>query len=609
MNENSYLSPANIKAQCDAAITKLENDNEATYAIEEKLSAFQEDTQVKSEAFDALKLQMEDYKTVLQTMRTANECDIKDFRFLKIAVGFQELNGGVILEKKRVQMSEKHFNEQKAETYRAKARKAKTATLRFNYNTKVVHYEAMAELEQKLYDAWQEKENQYNGIESLTSGLFTEGTAIRATIENALDNITHAFYDGTYHPDMNAGWRLEIHDIYYNRVFQVSESGELTIDMEEVTKILKKDAGKITSAEYDVLALAYLMADEEDLAVFMQGMMGERTDYNTSWYASSMNYKVYSEWRIDQDKLSQIRERVKEYAEAELKVIQGYGTAGDEDAVAKGEDERSVTLQRMTLLDVIKQIGAFGGEYEETYPTISIRKKERGELMLEFYEGLVDNGSKSMGSTLRNSEVTISRTVIGEYIKYEQSQYARYILTNYFGGYSLGDDVGKFAVDKAESMVGIDEKKFKNWSNRVKQIPGKETLGKAIGYIPFIGEVVEFGIDTWLNSKEAERKVEFVTEEVEDIDVANLYSDFDCCVNFVDFDLVDKNSHEFYPYAGYETDSKIAEFNKNDALREAFSTEMTTNMLLKNPESVLEFLYKTKNDTDLDDSLEYILSK
>ena len=88
MNENSYLNPANMKAQCDAAITKLENDNEATYLLENKLTAFQEDTQVKSEAFDALKLQMEDCKTVLQTMRTANECDIRDFRFLKIAVGF-----------------------------------------------------------------------------------------------------------------------------------------------------------------------------------------------------------------------------------------------------------------------------------------------------------------------------------------------------------------------------------------------------------------------------------------------------------------------------------------------------------------------------------------
>lgn len=609
MNENSYLSPADIKNQCDAAIRNLEQNNQATQLTGWNLDLFIGDSQLESEAFATLKQQMEDYKTVLQTIRMANQCDIEDFQFLKMVVGNQELDGNVILEQKDIAMSAKKSDEEKVEKYRKKANSTNSATLRLNYSMKVAHYRVMAEIDQRLYDAWQEKQNMYDGIEGLTARLFERSAAMRATVENALTSIRGAFQNGVYVPDMNASWRSEVYDIYFNSVFTISDNGEFKIDMEEVEKILSKDARDITAAEYDVLAMAYLMADDEDLAVFMQSMLKERTDYNTSWYASSMNYKVYSEWKIDQEKVEQLRKRVKEYAESELKVIKEYGVAGDKDAVAEGEDERGVTLQRMTLLDVINQIGAFGGEYEADYPTISIRKRESGELTIEFYEGWVINGSKPTGSTLRNSEVTISKTVIGEYIKYEQSEYARYILTNYLGGYSLGDEVGKFAVDKAKGMVEIDEQKFKNWSNRVKQIPGKETLGKAIGYIPFIGEAVEFGIDTWMNSKEAERKVEFITEEMNDIDAANLYSDFDCCVNFVDFDLIDKNSHEFYPYAGYETDFKITEFNEEDVLREAFSTELTREMLLKGPEHVLEFLYKAKNDADLDDSLEYILSK
>ena len=100
---------------------------------------------------------------------------------------------------------------------------------------------------------------------------------------------------------MNAGWRSEIYDIYFNRVFHISESGELTIDMEEVEKILRKDAGEITSAEYDVLALAYLMADDEDLAVFMQGMMGDRKDYHFEVFWGEE--RDFSEWVIDHEKL------------------------------------------------------------------------------------------------------------------------------------------------------------------------------------------------------------------------------------------------------------------------------------------------------------------
>ncbi len=603
MNENSYLSPANIKAQCDAAITKLENDNEATYAIEEKLSAFQEDTQVKSEAFDALKLQMEDYKTVLQTMRTANECDIKDFRFLKIAVGFQELNGGVILEKKRVQMSEKHFNEQKAETYRAKARKAKTATLRFNYNTKVVHYEAMAELEQKLYDAWQEKENQYNGIESLTSGLFTEGTAIRATIENALDNITHAFYDGTYHPDMNAGWRLEIHDIYYNRVFQVSESGELTIDMEEVTKILKKDAGKITSAEYDVLALAYLMADEEELAVFMQGMMGERTDYDYTWLEEQMGYiannskKDFSEWKVDSEKMAQIGKRVAGYAEGTLQLLQKYRTEGDDMGVLACGLQRNSILQRMTLLNVVKQIGAFRGEYESDYPTITVQKNENGELIL----GILEN--KNIGSamspsytTLGKSTVVIGRTINGASVDNKERDYSQYMLTNYFGNYSFANEAGSFVIDEGKGqLIG---NAFERLSQKVAEKTGEEVLGKVVGYVPIVGDVMEFYVDTTTSREQAEENVRFIERQYESCCVADIYSEFDCCVNFVDFDLQENNSHVFYPYVGNTTDDKISLINRYFGT--VLSKHLTREMLLIHPQDVLEFRGKVVRDEKLD---------
>ena len=608
MNESSYLNPANMKAQCDAAITKLKNDSEATYALEEKLSAFQEDTQIKSEAFDALKLQMEDYKTVLQTMRTANDCDIHDFRFLKIAVGFQELNGGVILAKKQMQMSAKQFNEQKAAIYREKARKATSATTRFNYNTKVVHYEGMAELEQKLYDVWQEKENQYDGIESLTSGLFAEGTTIRATVESALENITSSFYDGEYHPDMNAGWRSEIYDIYFNRVFHISESGELTIDMEEVEKILRKDAGEITSAEYDVLALAYLMADDEDLAVFMQGMMGERVDYNTSWYASTMNYKVYSEWRIDKEKLNEIRVRMKAYAEAELQVIQEYRIDEDKESARAGVLQRGAILQRMTLLDVINQIGLFGGEYEANYPTMTIKKRESGEMMLEINEGRIVTGGKPTGSTLRNSEVVISATVVGENIGIVQSNYARYILTNYLGGYSLENDAGKFAIGKMKGKVTPNSQSIKNWANRIKQIPGKEKLGEALGYIPVVGSVVKFGVDTWKNKEKAEKNVKFVEEEISDINIAMLCSGFDCCVSFVDFDLTDNNSHEFYIYKGEQTDSKITRFNEEEALKEAFSKKLTSDMIIKSPEDVVEFWQKIQSDESLRNMFDEILA-
>ena len=546
---------------------------------------------------------MEDYKTVLQTMRTANDCDIHDFRFLKIAVGFQELNGGVILAKKQMQMSAKQFNEQKAAIYREKARKATSATTRFNYNTKVVHYEAMAELERKLYDVWQEKEKQYDGIESLTSGLFAEGTAIRATVESALDNITSSFYDGAYHPDVNAGWRSEIYDIYFNRVFHISESGELTIDMEEVEKILRKDAGKITSAEYDVLALAYLMADDEDLAVFMQGMMGERVDYDYTWLEEQMGYiannskKDFSEWKVDLEKMAQIGKRVAGYAEGTLQLLQRYSVEGANDEVVACGLQRNNILQRMTLLNVVKQIGAFRGEYESDYPTITVQKSENGELIL----GILEN--RNIGSvmspsytTLGKSTIIISRTINGASVDNKERDYSKYMFTNYFGNYSFASEAGSFAIDEGRGqLIGSA---FERLSQKVAEKTGKEALGKIVGYVPVVGDVMEFFVDATISQEQARENVRFIERQYESCCIADIYSEFDCCVNFVDFDLQENNSHVFYPYVGNTTDDKISLINR--CFGTVLSTDLTREMLLMHPQDVLEFRENVGQDENLD---------
>ena len=580
MNESSYLNPANMKAQCDAAIAKLKNDSEATYALEEKLSAFQEDSQIKSEAFDALKLQMEDYKTVLQTMRTANDCDIHDFQFLKIAVGFQELNGGVILAKKQMQMSAKQFNEQKAAIYREKARKATSATTRFNYNTKVVHYEGMAELEQKLYDVWQEKENQYDGIESLTSGLFAEGTAIRATVESALDNITSSFYDGAYHPDMNAGWRSEIYDIYFNRVFHISESGELTIDMEEVEKILRKDAGEITSAEYDVLALAYLMADDEELAVFMQGMMKDRKDYHFEVFWGEE--RDFSEWVVDHEKLEQMIGRIEKASFEKLSLLQKTRADGENIKVVEYESQRDILLQRLTLLNVINQCMLFDGKYQEDYPNFTIKKNKDGDLVVGFLEHKTPEEFSEI-SRLLESTITVYNTENGIYIGKKMIDNVRYLFNCRFSHYTLED----YITDKAEGRI---------MKSVVDSIPGK-------------GIMAGIGMDFWMGQQQAQKNYKFIEEQFDTLSASYIYSNYDCSANFVDYDMEDENGHKIFVYEGEKTREKINILNNISnnkenmlvqlakAIKEEFPPDgLTLEIVLTRPEEVYQFGEKLPKD-------------
>lgn len=611
MNESSYLNPADIKNQCDAAIRNLEQNNQATQLTGWNLDLFIGDSQLESEAFAALKQQMEDYKTVLQTIRMANQCDIEDFQFLKMVVGNQELDGNVILEQKDIAMSAKKSDEEKVERYKKKANSTNSATLRLNYSMKVAHYRVMAEIDQRLYDAWQEKQNMYDGIEGLTAGLFERSAAMRATVENALHSIRGAFQNGVYVPDMNASWRSEVYDIYFNSVFTISDNGEFKIDMEEVEKILSKDARDITKAEYDVLALAYLMADDEDLAVFIQCMMKDRKDYDYTWFeqrgcvAENHIREDYSEWKIDKEKMKELEKRVVGYAEGTLQLIQKYRTEGDDDGVVACTLQRNSMLQRMTLLNVIKQIGGFRGAYQAEYPTFTIKEGKNKELVIQFLEereaeqdmGILP-GTYKYYIPFGKSKVTISRTINGEFIDDEEIDYSEYVFTNHFVNYSFGNEMADFAADevKGEIMGSVCE----GLSEKVVEKTGNSVLGKFIERIPIAGDIAEFMIDTNLEKEKAEQDVKFIKRQYESSHAADIYDEFDCCVNFVDFDLQENKSHVFYPCVGETTDYKIGKIN--ECFGEDLSTELTREILLMNPLSVWEF----KSDIPADSELEQV---
>ena len=91
------LYPEAIKAQCDAAIKALEQDNLDIETVQKHLQDFIIDDELVSEAYSALKLQISDYLTVTSAMISANDLDIADMQTLKNSVGKDELIGSVIL--------------------------------------------------------------------------------------------------------------------------------------------------------------------------------------------------------------------------------------------------------------------------------------------------------------------------------------------------------------------------------------------------------------------------------------------------------------------------------------------------------------------------------
>lgn len=573
MRESDYLNPDNLRGQCDAAIMKLLKDNAATYAVEKNLDTFIGNGQIISTAFQALKQQISDYKTVLQAMRTANQSDIDDFMLLKLKVGNQELNGAVILEQKESALAAKKSDEKNAEKYRQKARNERTLSLRLYYSNKVAVYKAMAEADQNLYHAWQEKENRYHEMEGCTSGLFTNGAAMRAAAENALNSIKGAFQNGKYVPDMGAAWRGEIASCYMNRVMTVKADGTVKVNWTEVKKILKKDEEQITEEEYNALAVLYLNMGEEDMGKFLGYMMGNRSDY-----AIQVKWTVrndFSVWIPEHEKLEQLINRVEGAAQKELSLLQSSRKEGkNEEAFGYGM-QRGLILQRLTLLSVINGVVHFEGEYQADYPTFSVIKNKEGDLVFSFLEnkGMTEH---SQAYELLESTITVHSTENGISIDNKIIDNTKYSFNCRFGECSLES----YIADKAEGQIV------------------ESTMGSLVGN----GLISGFGLGFWSNQQEAEKNKKFIEEQFNAMYAGKIYGDYDCCANFVDYDIEYGDKHKIFVYEGEKTADKINSLNnisdtENEVqigleklLKEAFPPDgLTKEIVLTRPEEVYKF--------------------
>lgn len=604
MTENDYLNPGDIKAQCDAAIMRLERDNEALTTVENALESFVNDEEIKSVAYDALKQQIGDYKTLLQAMQDANYSDIADFAVLKASVGDEELNGAMILEQMQVALDSKVSDEIAAQEYERASYTVEWPWVSWYYGWMADHYWQMAELDQQLYNAWKAKADAFDAIEAGTRGLFQSSAQFRQTAWNGLQSITGAFSNGTYVPDMSAAWRTDLKIDYMERMFTEDENGYGVINWTEVEKVLKKDASEITDVEYQTLAFVYLKADEEGMVRFLACCMDRRKDVDTPWYnevfgpSAGLVNQDYSEWVVNESKIGRIQSEIVAKSEELLEQMRKVGDSYNSDYL-NAKSERNNVIQRLTLISVVAELGTFRGEYQGAQPVISVGEGEERELIITFSEFRnVGSEYAPTMSNLAESTVTIDFTTNGDSITFDEIDDLEVAFKAYFCDYSVENDVAEFAYDKAKGeVISQGSEKLGEY---VGETLGKESLGKVVGAVPLVGDIAGLGLDVAMEQVKQERALEFVGGQFDTIESVNIYEHFDCSVNDVHFDTAENVQDILYAYEGQKTEERVERVN------ELLQTELEKGILkedvITNPNSIyelyLELLEKNPDNKD-----------
>lgn len=573
MTEHSYLDPGAMKQQCLVAMNNLRADNDALKTAELSLTMFANDTELKGSSFDTLKSQISDYKSVLQEIRASNDSDIADFRTLIQAVGNEVLDGSYILAQQSKAMAEAHFYEDKSQKWLEDANNNPFWGLDWYYYGKAAYYSKLAANSIELYKEMKAKEAAYDNIENATRSLFSASAYIRNTARSALMSMTGAFVNGSYQPDMTAGWRKEITENQVNRVMYVSEDGETVVNWQEVEKILKKDANEITEAEYYALTQAYVHMENEDLAQFVKLLMNKEGDIYWSPVYGAYGNGIFistTEWKVDEVKTNKLLRCMKEEIKNTLE--------GVKDGTIDAPTQVRV-LQRNTILEVVKDVETFRGEYEGEAPDLSFVSGDDNLVTMLFYEERT-SGKAEYYTSYGQSSVVFHDTSVGLDLELEGIEVANASYRGFFCGENvIAESMADYAADEVASYV-ID--------NLPEAI--SKGAGKALG-------VVGLGVDIVQGMEEQAETVAFLDEWDKITKKMEIFEQYQCMVNIVEYDIADGKQTVLYGYEGKRTEAVV---NQTNVVFEEYGGHtFTVKEIVENPLKVCDEYYESINGDDI----------
>lgn len=210
MQRSDYLNPQDMRGQCAKAIKCMEADCRALEIVGKSIGDFAEDPEIESEAFDAMALQLEDYRTVIEAMRIANVTDSADFQSLSGLVGNEVLDGENIFCQMENAWNMKENYLANEDVYICRMEAAKDVFLYAYYQWKAKQYGHLAWNSQRLYESWKEKTERFDEIAEGTSSLFSAAEGIHRLIQTGLSKIAGAFLKGVYVPDKDQEWRRQL---------------------------------------------------------------------------------------------------------------------------------------------------------------------------------------------------------------------------------------------------------------------------------------------------------------------------------------------------------------------------------------------------------------
>ena len=191
-------------------------------------------------------------------------------------------------------------------------------------------------------------------------------------------------------------------------------------------------------------------------------------------------------------------------------------------------------------------------------------------------------------SLLGESKIIIGGTLLGSYIDNQAITNAEECLLGRFGSYPFYEEAEKFTVEEISGEMFSDG--MEAASDYMKNILDMKALGKIVGYVPIAGDVAGFLIEAEVETVQAEEDTSFIKEQFTTIKSADIYGEFDCCANYVQYDTADNTATVICVYPGERTDEIISKLNQE------FGVTLDREQVLYNSDEVWEWVEEIRSD-------------
>ena len=239
-------------------------------------------------------------------------------------------------------------------------------------------------------------------------------------------------------------------------------------------------------------------------------------------------------------------------------------------------------LQRNTILEVVKDVETFRGEYEGEAPDLSFVSGDDNLVTMLFYEERT-SGKAEYYTSYGQSSVVIHDTSVGLDLGLEGIEVANASYRGFFCGENVvAENVADYAADEAASYV-------------IDSLPEaiSKGAGKALG-------VVGLGVDIVSDMEEQKAAVAFLNESEKTGKQIEIYKKIECPTNIVEYDTAGGKQIVLYGYEGKHTESIVSQVNK--VFEEYGGRTFTVREVVENPLGVCgEFMEHINGNDSAED--------